>query len=481
MRATLIFPGIVLSGWGSFGQGGISENFVPYGLAYISAYAKKEGHDIDLLDFRKLSGWDNFESEVKKRSPGVFGISVMSIDFPSAVEAASRIKAVDSSSIVIIGGVHPTVALEEVRELRQIDHIITREGEISFSRLLSKIEKGEPREKVIEGIPADIGTIPYPDRDIFDYENGEASNPWMPFMEKPFVSIIAGRGCPFNCSFCQPAERMIFGGRAKIRTVPDIIGELEYLRERYKFNSLLIHDDLFTVNSHHVLEFCRAYREEGLPQSFACQARADFIVKNEAAVKEMAETGLKCFLIGFESGSQRILDLLKKGTTVAQNIAAAEICKKYGVSIFANFMLGIPGETAGEVKETVRLIREIRPAYPSLAFFTPYPGTELGDYCAKNGLLLKKAGAFYNRSSSAEGKLKGIDYTFLKAAAERAQDYDRKSLYPSYPGESAGAAGSHGFASRVWKKFRTQTTGAFAKKVFQYLRWRWLYLRYGLY
>ena len=157
MRATLIFPGIVPSGWGNFGKGGLSENFVPYGLAYISAYAKKEGHEIDLLDLRKLSGWGNFESEVKKRSPGVFGISSMSIHFDVAQEAALRIKAIDKSSIVIVGGIHPTVALEEVCKLRQFDHIITREGEISFSRLLSEIEKGEPRERVIEGVPAEVG------------------------------------------------------------------------------------------------------------------------------------------------------------------------------------------------------------------------------------------------------------------------------------------------------------------------------------
>ena len=482
MRATLVFPGIAMSGWGSFGKAGSYANFIPYGLAYISAYAKKEGHGIDLLDLRKLSGWDNFESEVKKRSPGVFAISAMSVDFPAAAEAASRIKAADHSSIVIAGGVHPTVALEEVKQLRQFDYIVTGEGEVSFSRLLAGLEKGERQERIIRGIPADVGSLPYPDRDLFDYSNGEAANAWQDFMEPPFVSIIAGRGCPFKCSFCQPAERMIFGGQAKIREVPDIIGELRHLRERYQFKSLLVHDDLFTVSRDHVIEFCRAYREEGFPKSFACQARADFIVNNEDAVKEMAEAGLKCFLIGFESGSQRILDLLKKGTTVGQNRAAAEICKKYGISIFANFMLGVPGETAEEVKQTVEFIREIKPDYPSLAFFTPYPGTELGDYCAKNGLLLEKSGDFYDRSSKAEGKLKGIDYAFLKAAAERAQDYHRDSLYPPQPGEPAGAGGPrHRFARRIWKKLRSENIGAFAKKVLSYLRMRWLYLKYGLY
>lgn len=481
MRTTLIFPGITLSGWASFGKPGTYANFMPYGLAYISAYAKKEGHDVDLLDLRKLAGWSEFDAEVNKRSPGVFAISSMSVDFAVAAEAALRIKATDSSSVVIVGGVHPTVALEDVKKLPQFDHIITGEGEVSFSRLLSGLERGEKPERVTQGAPADVATLPYPDRELFDYRNGESANAWQDFMQQPFVSIIAGRGCPFKCAFCQPAERMIFGGKAKIRKVPDIIGELKDLREKYQFKSLLIHDDLFTISRSHVLEFCKAYREEGFPGSFACSARADFIAGNEDVIKEMAEVGLQCLLIGFESASQGILDLLKKGTTVAQNRAAAEICAKYGIKVFGNFMFGIPGETAEDVKATVRFIREIRPAYPSIAFFTPFPGTELGDYCVAQKLLLENKGDFYNRSASAEGKLKGIDYSFLKAAAERAQDYDRGGAYLPQSGLAVGRAVPRGFAARAWAKFRKERFGDFTKAVFGRLHSRWLYLKYGLY
>lgn len=480
MKATLIFPGLVLSGWASFGKGKADANFVPYGLAYISACAKKEGHEIGLLDFRKLTGWDQFEAEIKKRSPGLFAFSAMSIDFPTAVEAAARIKAADKTSIVVIGGVHPTVALEEVKKLPQFDHIITGEGEVSFSALLAALEKKEKAERVIQGISADVAALPYPDRELFDYRNGEMVNAWQDYMEPPFVSIIAGRGCPFRCSFCQPAERMIFGGKAKIRKVPDIIGEIKYLYGEYNYNSLLIHDDLFTVNRDHVLEFCKAYKAAGLPASFACQARADFIVNNEDAVKEMAGAGLKCFLIGFESGSQRILDLLKKGTTVEQNRQAAKICDKYKIKMFANFMLGVPGETQAEVKETVKFIRELKPAYPSVAFFTPFPGTELGDYCASHGLLLDNTGAFYNRSFNAGGKLKGIDYAFLRAAAERAQDYYRGPSAPESGGAAAGAA-PRGRAASILQKLRQESAGSVLKKIFRRLRLKWLYLKYGLY
>lgn len=481
MKATLIFPGITLSGWGSFGRGASSEaNFTPYGLAYVSAYARKEGHEIDVIDLRKLSGWEEFRSEIKKRSSRVFGISSMSVDFSAAGEAARLIKEADASSVVVLGGVHATVATDEADKTGLFNHIITGEGEISFSRLLSALEKFAPPEKIIRGLSGKIEELPHPDRDAFDYENGEAAYPWLPFMERPFVSIIAGRGCPFNCAFCQPAERMVFGGRSKIRPVIDIIAELSFLRERYNFNSLLIHDDLFTLHRGQVLDFCRAYRKESFPASFTCQARADFIVKNEDVVVKMAQAGLKCLMIGFESGSQRILDFLKKGTTVEQNRAAAEICSKHGIRIFANYMFGVPTETEDEVRQTVSFIRGIRPSHPSPCFFTPYPGTELGDFCIKNGLLLEKSETYYNRSAMAQGKLKGINYTFLKAAAERSRDYPRD--YPVAAGVAleAGNCGAESIIRTVKSKFEGRSFFGILKAAARVLRRNLLYLRYGL-
>ena len=92
-----------------------------------------------------------------------------------------------------------------------------------------------------------------------------------------------------------------------------------------------------------------------------CQTRSDLVCKNPDLVKEMADAGLKLLIIGFESGSQRVLDFLGKGTTVEQNFQAAEICRENGVRIWGNYMLGIPTESREEVKETIRMMRQIKP------------------------------------------------------------------------------------------------------------------------
>ncbi|MFA6610251.1 MAG: radical SAM protein, partial [Candidatus Omnitrophota bacterium] len=167
-----------------------------------------------------------------------------------------------------------------------------------------------------------------------------------------------------------------------------------------------------------VLDFCAKYKKNKFNQPFICQSRADIICKNEDMVKLMARTGLVMFLIGFESGNQRILNLLRKGTTVAQNYRAAKICGKYGIRVWANYMLGIPTETKEEALDTLKMIERIKPYRASPAFYTPHPGSDLYTSCIKDGLSLVKDHKDFARSSY-EPKIKGIDYIFLKDVLDR--------------------------------------------------------------
>jgi radical SAM superfamily enzyme YgiQ (UPF0313 family) len=196
--------------------------------------------------------------------------------------------------------------------------------------------------------------------------------------------------------------------------------ELKELRERYRFASFMFHDDCLTEDRHWVTEFCRLYQEEGFTQPFFCQSRADIIVRHPDMVAIMADVGLKGYFIGFESGNQRVLNLLRKGTKVEQNYRAAEICRQHGLVIWANYMLGVPTETREEVMDTVNMIREIDPDYHSPAFFTPHPGTDLFDYVMKHDLSLIDDYDSYRRNPT-EPKVKGQDYEFLTWALNHSQ------------------------------------------------------------
>ena len=155
-------------------------------------------------------------------------------------------------------------------------------------------------------------------------------------------------------------------------------------------------------------------------QPFFCQSRADIIVRHEDMVARMADVGLRGYFIGFESGNDRVLRFIRKGTTVAINLEAARICRKYGISIWANYMMGLPTETKEEVMDTVRLMKEIDPDYYSPAFFTPHPGTDLYDYVVEHNLSRITDYDSYRRNPT-EPKIKGQDYEFLKWAMVESQ------------------------------------------------------------
>ena len=368
MRIDLIFPGITACGFDSFGRSADPEaTFIPHGLAMISAYLKSKGHEVGLIDLRKLKGWEQFDQAVLESPATVFGISSMSCDYGVSEKAASRIKERKPSSTIVIGGVHPTVATDEVLANPAFDYVVTREGEYSLCHLLEQLEQDHRPERLIVGEPVDVTTLPWIDRDLFDFEHGEGATPWLSHMELPFATILTSRGCPYRCRFCQPSERMVFGNAVKIRPVDDVIEELDHLRARYDIRSFLIHDDLFILKPRFVEAFARKYRERGFHQHFACQARSDLIVRHEDRIRMLAEAGLDCMMVGFESGSQRILDFIDKGTTIEQNVAAVKICRKYHIRIFANIMFGLPTETKRDMDATASFVNRMKPEYLALA------------------------------------------------------------------------------------------------------------------
>ena len=184
---------------------------------------------------------------------------------------------------------------------------------------------------------------------------------------------------------------------------------------------MMIHDDCITEDKTWVIEFCRLYKENGFNQPFACQSRADIVCRNEDMIKLMAEAGLNVMFIGFESGNQRVLNFIRKGTTVEQNYQAAQICRKFGIKIWANYMLGIPTETKEEVMDTVKMIKTIKPDHYSPAFYTPHPGSDLFAYCQEHKLSLITSHNDYRRNPEGE-KIIGVDYGFLRNAMKESMD-----------------------------------------------------------
>lgn len=427
MHTTLIFPGIALPGFDSFRKrASVDANFIDHGLASISAAAKARGHTTDLIDLRTLTGWDHFRAEVRRRPTRVWGITSWSLHYPDAVRAIRVLKEEREDAIVVLGGVHATLQTPQVLANRLVDHVITREGEIVFPRLLDDLEAGRSAPRLIPGESPELDALPWVDRDLFD-PSGELAVPMVPGLPTPFVTTNAGRGCPFRCNFCQPAERAVFGNKVKMRSPRNVVDELLHLRERFGFRSWMAHDDLFFINPKWMREFCAVYRAAGLAAPFICQMRADLICKFPDVVAEMADAGLAWAMIGFESGSQRVLDFLEKDTTVGENLRAADILRERGVKIWANTMFGVPTETRAEVLETVRMIWRIRPDHLSASYFTPTPGSNIAGEVERLGLAVVDPYEGSCRSPT-QAKVRDVEYDWLARAIEAARGAGSEEL-----------------------------------------------------
>ncbi len=421
MKTILVHSGISGIGFDSWGKGDLTEStWINHGLCLISARAKQKGFSVELIDLRLLKGWTDFAARITACKPTVIGFSMMSVDYNYVMRCIEITKEISKDIKTVVGGPHPSIMPEELAANPKIDYIVRGEGELTFTELLESLKNGkEEFPRIISGAKPDLDAIPFADRDLYQREE----LPVIKEFRTPFVSIITSRGCVYNCSFCQPAERLIFGRKVRQRSVDNVIEELKCLKKRYGFKTLMVHDDSFTLNKHWVEEFCNKYQENKFAAPFICQSRADFICNNEKLFEKMRDTGLKMVIIGFESGNQRILDFLRKNASVEQNYEAARTCKRLGVKIWANYMLGIPTETKKEAMDTVRMIKEIRPNHASPAFFTPHPGSDLFEYCQVNKLSLVSTHEDYRRNPKGE-KIIGVDYDFLNKALQESVGYE---------------------------------------------------------
>jgi radical SAM superfamily enzyme YgiQ (UPF0313 family) len=407
MKVTLIYPGITDCGFDSLK--GNEGSWMNHGLAIISAVLKNKGHEVNLIDLRRLKGWEHYRKAVRDDLGEIAGITMMSVDYDASVRAAEIIKEIKPNTKVFVGGPHPSICPDELEGLQSIDCVVRGEAEVTFPELLEDMANGKGLPKVVEGRRLDnLDESPWADRDLFESQE----EPFVPFLKAPFVTLIAGRGCKYNCNYCQPAERIMFGHKVRRRSVRNVIDELKVLRNKRSFNSFMIHDDCLTEDRPWVFEFCNSLEKEGFKQPFVAQSRADIICDNADMIKVMSKGGLRLMIIGFESGSDRVLKYLRKGCTVEKNLKAARICHELGIKIWANYMLGLPTETKEEAMETYRMLKEIKPYHCSPAFYTPHPGSDLYAIGQKMGIHLITSHKSYRRSTY-EPKIKGPDYGFL--------------------------------------------------------------------
>jgi anaerobic magnesium-protoporphyrin IX monomethyl ester cyclase len=388
---------------------------LPLGIMYISSYLKTKGFEVHLLNLNHLGSGDlkkalchNYYDVV-----GTGGLFTFITEVQSIVEI---IRKNSPQSKIVLGGAiasaDPEFALREL----QPDFLVLGEGEITTNSLLCAISSDDdPAEvngiaflrngSIVETPPGplieDLDLLPFPDYEGFGFDY---------FLDKfainrPYYSSIIGResaynirtaqiltsrDCPMKCTFCFRT----LGGGYRLRSITEVIREIDYLVDNYNINEVLLVDDMFSAKKERVFEFCEAIKKYDL--RWYCQLRVNMV--SEAMLEAMKGSGCQLVSYGFESGSPVVLKSMKKGITPAQIENAVNLTKKSKMEIQGNFIFGDPAETLGTMKTTMDFIdRVFKTTLIWTDMVVPYPGTDLYHDLVKRGEIQDR-NAFYREA-----------------------------------------------------------------------------------
>ena len=204
----------------------------------------------------------------------------------------------------------------------------------------------------------------------------------VPFLLHPFISLYTSRGCPALCTFCLWPQTLS-GHQWRVRSASNVAREVRQAVERFPHvKEFFWDDDTFNIRKDRVLELCALLKP--LKIRWSCTAR---VHSDRETLAAMADAGLRLMIVGYESGDDRILKNIKKGATVEMARRFTRDCKELGIRIHGDFIIGLPGETAGTIQRTIDLAKELDPETIQVSLAHAYPGTELYEYVNGRGFL----------------------------------------------------------------------------------------------
>jgi anaerobic magnesium-protoporphyrin IX monomethyl ester cyclase len=363
--------------------------YAPLGILYLSSHLRANGFDVEIYDSTFGSREDLYRI-LETEPAGAIGIYANLMTRANALDIAGRAKA--AGWLVLFGGPEPSNYAAEYLAAGG-DLIVRGEGERALERLASVDfnraawpsipgliydggDSGEPE------LLRDLDAQPWPDREQIDLERYLQT--WRRHHGMSSISVITARGCPFHCNWC---SHSVYGHSHRRRKPISVVNEIEWLLTRYSPDMLWLADDVFTIHQGWLVEYAAEMKRRGFRIPFECITRADRL--NETSAALLAELGCLRVWIGSESGSERILDAMQRGVTIAQVRRAVELLKQNGIATGMFLMWGYEGEDIEDIEATVEHVKQCRPD----TFFTtvsyPIKGTPYFDKVASRLVTLK--------------------------------------------------------------------------------------------
>lgn len=356
--------------------------YPPLGLLYTSAYINKDGkHHVDVIDCQaeELSHRECAQ-KVKELKPDLVGLTAMTFTLVDCKLVIQEIRKIMDVPIVV-GGPHTAIYPEETLNPKGLgaDYVIVGEGEITLNEFASDLEMGKVKGRIYRQISfiAKLDDLPFADYDAVDINNYYS----VLAEETPSVTLFTSRGCPFSCAYC---DRPALGKGFRPQSAKRVVDEMESLEKRGA-KEIFFYDDTFSVSMKRVMEICDDIIKRGLKIKWDIRTRVNVV--NEDLLKNMKKAGCERIHFGVESGNPRIVRTMNKGVSIKQVEEAFDICHRIGIKTLAYFMMGNPGETLDDVKDTLRLSQRIKPDFMQMTILSPFPATKYYQDALKAGVI----------------------------------------------------------------------------------------------
>jgi len=378
--------------------------YPPLGTIYAASYLRENGYKVDLFDTCLLENPSEIESMIIEKKPKYFVLFDDGFNYLTKMcltkmrdAAFEKIKIAKKLNCTII--VNSSDSTDHYKDYLNVgaDYVILGEGEITLKELINTIEnKGDitqiqghvyemngqyiksPNRNVLNN----LDLLPLPAWDLVNIESYK--DIWQKGGNKFTLNIATTRGCPFKCNWC---AKPIYGNRYNSHSPQYITAQIAHLKKTFKVENFWMCDDIFGLKPNWVQEFNRELDKENLKISYLIQSRVDLLLK-EDTIDALAKSGLKEVWVGAESGSQKILDAMDKGTQVSQIYEATRLLKAKGIKVAFFIQFGYIGETKEDIAKTVLMIKELLPDNLGISVSYPLPGTLFYDK-VKDDLKLK--------------------------------------------------------------------------------------------
>ncbi len=370
--------------------------YPPLGTLYAAAYMRERGHDVALFDAMLAAGPQEWAAAVRRHRPRYAVLYEDNFNYLSKMsllrmrEAAFAMitAAKEAGCTVIVCGSDMTDHPD--RYLAQgADVAILGEGEATLAELIAQLDEAGPSAEALAAIQGiayldkdggvartsprpvirDLDALPFPAWDLVDSERYRTI--WLERHGYYSVNMVTTRGCPFHCNWC---AKPIWGQRYHVRSPENVVAEMAWLKETFRPDHIWFMDDIMGIRDRWIEEFADVLDAQGVHIPFKSLNRVDLLLKGDA-IPALARAGAQIVWVGAESGSQKILDAMDKGTTVEQIYEATQKLHAHGIRVAFFLQFGYPGETREDIELTLKMVRDLMPDDIGISVSYPLPGT----------------------------------------------------------------------------------------------------------